>query len=554
MFGGKKQVLIVGNDAVQLYLVANKKVALYGDFPTSSETLTEDLRNAFTQAKAPLLILFDVAEQQYRKEVIPAVSKFDKNKVIQRKLLMAFPQQQMRAFLPLKQNPGEEGLTLVFAALGMSDIVEKIMSALLGSEIFVAGTGLLPLESCSLVTKLVQMTHERAKTGNDTRWSVLMTYHQTGGLRQIVIKDGELALTRLTPMSIDVNNTQQLTDEMAREFNSTLIYLSRFGYIPSDGLDLIIVSAPEVCQHFRELPLPVTHLYPLTPGEAGQLIGLTMESQQTSVFSDILHAAWGGIQRKIAVPLTAPVISKIKSARQASRAVVILLFLASCYLLYQNTILETDSMALQSDIAEQKAKRQVLQHETDELTKELNVLKYDPEKIRTVITLSDTYSKKNLDAEPFLQSLIALLDRGTMKIKDFNMVEADETTAKAYRDEMAAQAKNAPPPAPSAVPTPTPGVAPDAKNAGDKPVVTIKLTMGFNPNLPIEQAATLTNDFVARFKQKMPTYKISIATIVGNLAVDKTIQGASEQLAQGKIDGLFVKDGVSSFVITGALQ
>lgn len=540
MLGGKKQVLIVGNDAVQLYVFSGKKVSLYGDYSTDSETLATDLRDAFRAVNAPLLILFDVVEQQYRKEVVPKVSSFDKAKVIQRKLLMAFPQQQMRAFLPMRQQPGEEGFTLLLAALGTGQVVERIMEAILGCEVFIAGAGLLPLESASLTNKLVEKTHERAQIGSDTRWSILMTYHQTGGLRQIVVKDGELALTRLTPLPFGAHQSKQLVDEMAREFNATLIYLSRFGYVPTDGLDLIMVSAPDICQQFRQLQLPVTHLYPLTPAEAGQLIGVSVETQQDSIYGDIVHAAWGGVQRKLMVPLASAVINKIKMVRLSGRAAIILLFLASLYLVYENTVLQTETLNIESGITEQNARKQVLQHEVDELSKSLNKLQNDPEKTRSMISLYEEFEKKKVDMEPTLQQIAAMVDRQYTRLQEVSIepvaiVEADNNAA------------SPPPPQPGPDGNPVEQQAP-------KPTVIIKLTIGFDPDLTIEQAAILTNEFIERVKKQWPDHTITIEKMVGNLSVDRVVQGESKQLGSGRIEGIQVKKEVSSFIITGPLR
>ena len=101
----KKQILVVGNDGVHLYVTSGKRTHLYEDFSDAGGNLSSGLRAAFKKLNMPLILLFDVVEQQYRKETIPQVSFLDRKKVIQRKLMMSFPQQQMRAFLPSKQQP-----------------------------------------------------------------------------------------------------------------------------------------------------------------------------------------------------------------------------------------------------------------------------------------------------------------------------------------------------------------------------------------------------------------------------------------------------------------
>lgn len=55
----------------------------------------------------PVLILNDMVEQHYRKERIPKVSVMDKANVLQRKLMVAFPNYPVRAALPLKEKTGK---------------------------------------------------------------------------------------------------------------------------------------------------------------------------------------------------------------------------------------------------------------------------------------------------------------------------------------------------------------------------------------------------------------------------------------------------------------
>ncbi len=128
VFGVKKQILLVGNDGVQLYVTRGKRTSLYHDFSDAGGSLSSDLRKAFKSIGKPLLILFDVVEQQYRKETIPDVGLFDKKRVIQRKLTMAFPQQQMRAYVQLKKSPRDgDAMVALFAGLAPNLSVTQIL-------------------------------------------------------------------------------------------------------------------------------------------------------------------------------------------------------------------------------------------------------------------------------------------------------------------------------------------------------------------------------------------------------------------------------------------
>ena len=537
-FGAKKQILVVGNDGVQLYVTSGKRVSLYGDYSGSGGSLSAELREAFRAVNAPLIILFDVVEQQYRKESIPKVSYFDKNKVVQRKLLMAFPQQQFRAFIPLAQKPKEnEGLIALFAGLGSSLTTTQVIDAVLNSEVSVQGVGLLPMESTKLVSALVDATHKRAKTANDTRWSILMTFHKTGGLRQVIIKDGELALTRLTPLALDPHDIKALTDEMVREFNATLTYLSRFGYIASDGLDLIVVSSPEVAQMMREYKLPVTHLYPLSAHEAGNLIGLTPTiPPDDNVYGEIIHAGWAGIQRKLLMPLSAQVMDKVTQARQFARLAIFLLFLGAGYLGWQDFNLQTANFTLNSEIVDQKSQRIALQNEYDALSKKLNTLKYDPEKTRLTLEVYDQFKTQGIDFEPTLTAINDLIDKSKIILQKIKIVAGSG-------DDAGTAAAAAPPPVPT-----------DPNAPPQKPLATIDFTIGFVESAPTEEAARMTNDLTDRLKSRFPGRTVEITQMVGNLALDQTVKGVSEQVAEGKIEGRTVQEQTSTIRITGAVE
>jgi hypothetical protein len=533
IFAAKKQVLLVGNDGVQLYVVQGKRASLYADYSDSGASLSSDLRAAFKAVNAPLTILFDVVEQQYRKEAIPNVGRFDKKKVIERKMQMAFPQQQMRAFLPLKPTKEGEGITALFAGLSPNLTITQIIDAVIGSEVTIAGAGLLPLESTSLVQKLVDGVYKKIKTGSPSRWAVLMTYHKTGGLRQVVTKDGELSLTRLTPLAIDPNNIQALTDEMAREFNATLTYLSRFGYGSNDSLDLIIVSSEDVCQSLKNARLTSTNLFALTLFEACTTVGFTPTmAHEAGPYSDALHAGWTGLQKKLLVPLSAPTLDKVKQSRQMAQLAMFALIFGLGYVGWQVFNLQTNMITLNHDILDLKAKRITLQNEHDELAKKLNTLKYDAEKTRIILEAFDKLNAGGFDAEPVIALINSAVPREKAQVKEIKVVPFDPTALDN------AQAAAAPPPDPN---------SPDA----NKPKMQVELTISFIEGVNIEAAAATTNDLVAALKSRLPNWQIGTKDMVGNLAVDKTMKGVSEQVAQGKVEGAAVKQETSTIVMKG---
>lgn len=537
----KKQVLLIGNDGILLYVVSGKRATLYGDYSNAGGSLTTELRKAFRAINAPLTLLFDVVEQQYRKEPIPKVSFFDKSKVIQRKLLMAFPQQQMRAALPVKQTPkAGESVVALFAGLSPSLTTTQVMDAVISSEIAIDGAVLLPVESTSLVVKLAHAAHKRAKTPDDTRWSVLMTHHKTGGLRQTIVKDGELALTRLTPLAVDPHNASALAEEMAREFNASLTYLSRFGYVPSDGLDLIVVSSDQVAQAIRNYRLPVSHLYPMTNYEAGQLVGITPVVPPDDVmYGDALHAAWVGSQRRLAMPLTAPLFDKVRQSRQSARAAIFLLFFGACYLGWQCFNVQTEIVGIQNEIQDLKVRKIAMQNQFDAESKRLNTLKFDPEDVAEMLKVYDEFDSQDVGIEPSLVAINNVIQKDKIFLRKIAFAPGAGGTGMEGAMASAQAAVN--------------GQA-AMENKPDKPDVTITLTVTFPETMPVEEAARLTNDLSDRLTLAFPGHAITIDDMVGNLSIDRTVQGVSEQISAQEVDGRLVKrDEASKLSIKGDL-
>lgn len=536
MFGAKKQVLIVGNDSVQLYVVKGKKVSLYRDYAEAGGSLSTELAKAFRANKAPLIILYDVVEQQYRKETIPKVGFLDKNKVIKRKLQMAFPQQQMVAYLPLKQKPREnEGLIALFAGLATNLTITQVMDAVISSEVALQGAGLLPLESAALVLKMTEEVHKRAKTPNNSRWSVLMTHHKTGGLRQIIVKDGELALTRLTPLALDTLQSGGLAEEMVREFNATLTYLSRFGYIPNDGLDLIVVAAPDIIQKFRGYNLPVSGLYALSVVEAAKLIGIEAKlSNMPDDFAEVIHAGWNGMQRKLAVPLTAPTMDKVKNTRQFAQMAIFALVLGIGYMGWKNATLYMDMESIKNSITEENSRIAALQHQHDVLAKKLLRFTHDPEIVRTSLDTYDQYAKEHIDLEPTFNAIIALVKRDKMHIREISVVQQIEEAS--IFDEFA-----------------VPEVPPEGAHP-EKPKIVVNITLGFPSQANVEDSARLTNEFADALRNRFTGREVTVSEMIGNLSIDKTVQGVSEQIAPDMITGHETKEDTSIIVLKGAIE
>jgi hypothetical protein len=535
--GSNKQILVVGNDGVQLYVLKGKSVSLYQDFSDTGGSLTGTLKHAFKTVNLPMIVLFDVLEQQYRRETIPKVNFLDKSKVINRKLAMAFPQQLFRAFLLSKQKPREgETNVALFAGLSGTLTITQIMDAILSSEVYVEGAALLPLESISLVVKLVEQARKSNNTRGNPRWSVLMTHHKTGGLRQIVIKDGELALTRMTPLAASVDHSEALAEEMAREFNATLTYLSRFGYVPTDGLDLYIVSTPETGQRLQNYRLPVTELYPLTLSQAMDLVGLkAARNNDNEDYGEILHAGWVGMQSKLLVPLSSQLLDKIKQARQSARVLIFALIIGIAYVGWQITSLQSTVSTVGNDLASQQKQKQSLQNDLAALTKKLDTLKLDPDKTKALLDVYDENYKKSLDIQPMMNALMPMMDHSKFLMKEIAITQENAGANAVVQ---------------AAFPSP----AGDSDDLSLRKPVTISMEISFPPSISVEQSARNTLEFADALRKRFPGRTITITGMIGDLASDRIVQGKSEKAAPNALPDADIKNQTSKIEFKGMIE
>jgi hypothetical protein len=539
MFGGKKQILFVGNDALHHYVCRGSTTVLQEEYYWDQADLVKTLSAALQNVgrNAPVMVMLDQAEQQYRKEVLPKVSFIDRARVTERKLAMTFPQLPYRAALGLKKNSHDASNanepSLLLAGVPQTPELGKVIQAITDSDVLFSGLYLVPTESTTLINRFIKLLHERTQVIDRPRWTVLLTQQKTGGLRQIVLQDGQLALTRLTPLF--VANEQELgnvRDVMVREFQATLNYLVRFGYVAADGIDVIVVTSEMLGEALQQVNLPVTHLYTLSVAEAARVLKAGPKGAAAdTLYSDSLLSALIATQRPV-MPLQNVALKPLQSGRKAVRMMTIGLFAVALGLL-------SWVLVNQSEISDKKAQIEigendfrVLQVRYNDLAKKMNTLKYLPEMVQAVLNVRDELVKTNLNTEPTVQAIVSIVDKGTMTIKNLTIqpLKLDPQNA------------GGPAPAPPLVST----------DPAFPPRITVTLELGF-PSNDMEQGARLTEQLAVQLRSKFTQHNIRIVKTVGNLSVNNTVQGLSQQVSKADLSAPQAKSNETSVIeISGA--
>jgi hypothetical protein len=415
--GGSKRVLMVGGEGVVLYAPLGKGIeretAISWEVPNFDEQLVEALDSKH-RGKS-VLVIFDGADQTYRKEEnIPKLSPIDRPRFVKRKLELAFPSYPIRASLEIKPAKAkkqfiqlkaakEEARSYLFVALPDTDQLDRIGNALYETGVPVSGFGLLPLESTGMVAELAGKVF--AGQGKPSRWAVVISQHETGGLRQVVVKDGNLALTRLTPTSEAGTSGTGWVDEVTREFKATLTYISRFGYTDADGLDVVVICGDVEKQFFDPKTLPVTHFQCINAGEALRHLGAKSFGFEKTNFGDAVHAAWAGKKGGLKLAVRVPSIHRIMAPRLAARAASGVLAVGVVGLLGLTAVDLQAYAGLQSEIGDKQNQKSMLSREYEQESKAFEGLPVRPDAVRATLGVKKLLEKNTINLRPILNTL-----------------------------------------------------------------------------------------------------------------------------------------------------
>jgi len=331
LFTSSRSVLLLTDDGLHIYKVSSLS-ARYIDFiPWSMQDfvgVVSDILNKKCGAK-PVVLLNDMVEQHYRKEKIPKASVMDKSTVIKRRLGIAFPNYPIRAALKMKEQKKDAAGTYLFAAIPQSDAYKKVIDSVRRSGVSIVGLYLLPIEGTTMVKALSLKKAKETKTRS--QWTIFIGQHHGGGLRQIVTKQGDLALTRLTPVVDTDVEPDTWVKEVSSELQSTMSYLGRFGYKPEDGLDIFIIANDEtqgLLENIIDIP---SNLYCLNAQEAAGVLGVKLGRQEDLRYADALHAAWQGRQSRFVLPMQNKTLDSLTKPRRIANLVMLGLLGALAY-------------------------------------------------------------------------------------------------------------------------------------------------------------------------------------------------------------------------------
>lgn len=528
--GSGHRVLLVGGEGVVLYAPTGRgmqrETAISWDVPHFEQVLADALLEQ-NRSKS-VLVLFDGADQTYKRETIAQKMSFiDRARFVKRKLELTYPSYPIRAAQEIKPakgvKAGQVKPSYLFVALPEIEQLDRIGNALYESAVPVSGFGLLPLESSGLVTELAERSFGKADAR--ARWSVLIGQHETGGLRQVVVKDGNLALTRLTPTSDAGTSGPGWVEEVVREFRATLTYISRFGYSPDDTLDVMIICGDIEKQFFDPRLMPTPRFKCISPADAVRAIGAKSFADSKSNFSDVLHASWVARKSRLSLPMVVPSIQRIKGPRQNVRLVTAALALSALALSWASLQGFWDYRQMETEIAEKQNQRAMLQREYTEESKVFEGLPVKPQVVKAAMTAKASLEKNAINLRPILHKL------------------KDVLGSEIHLEELSVEHT---PPGPAGSPKPAGFGAPQAAEDRGKVKVVFKFTLP--DTMPLEQKVTRAELLADTLRQVFTNYTVSIVSQFGKVQRGGKFAGDAGT-AQAPVEGVV---DVAEFHMEGA--
>ena len=429
----KRRVLIIGDEGIALFLTNGKKVEHECSLPWTLPNFDDDLVSVLKNKNSaiPVFILYDALEQQYRKENIIKTNILDQNKLVKRKLGSLFPNVLSYSYIELKDkkkkksNKGKESsstdnkkyLSYLIAAVPNTEQMDRIEYAITEANCNISGFALLPVESSRFAKEFTKKI--TPKNSPTPKWTLLMTHHETGGLRQIFIKEDTLILTRLTPMTIeDGAGGTKWSEEVYKGFTTTLNYISRFGFSPEDGLDVIVICNDENKSLLKTYDFKNANLHCYSIKDAEKLFNFTIQQKQNpkSQFAEMLHAGWIARQHKLIMPFKINWIQNIAIPKKTAKVVAFLLFLAMCGTAFMSLESWQEYQEVKEEISYKESNRTVLEKEYEQEEKIFDTLPIRPSAIKATLQTKEELNKYSMVSYHILDKVKRALGKDTKLI------------------------------------------------------------------------------------------------------------------------------------------
>jgi len=301
----------------------------------------------------------------------------------------------------------------------------------------------------------------------------------------------------LTPTSDAGPSGPGWVEDAVREFKATTNYISRFGYSPEDGLDVIIICGDLEKQFFKPAEMGIAHFQCLNLNEAMRHIGIKASGNEKNNYADALHAAWISKNGRLKLPVRVPSLHRVMAPRLAASVGTLVLALGvvaftglsvESYIGYSGT---------QDEIALKQNQKTLHEREYEKESAVFDELPIQPAVVRSAMSVKKLLETNTVNLHPILHRLKKAMGN------DINLEQL------------------------SFQHTPGPSLNMSGSTAvqfagmsdpADKGKVLITFKFGMPERTPLEQKVKRAEQLLASLKANFPDYKVSITSQFGNFS------------------------------------
>jgi hypothetical protein len=201
------------------------------EFAVSGAGAAQFERHLANLAGVPTHLFTDLAEEDFRLDTVPHVSRRDQEAVLARKLSQIFRNTPYRyAHLQGRETEGRRDDRVIYTAITNAEVLRPWLDAIDRLKVPLAGIHSTPVFSATMLEELdLVFAH-----------TLLVTFTPGEAMRQSYFRDREIKFSRLTP--IDLQEGQTLGTLVAEETTRTWQYLDSLRHFtPEDRLEVCVL-------------------------------------------------------------------------------------------------------------------------------------------------------------------------------------------------------------------------------------------------------------------------------------------------------------------------
>ncbi len=442
-----------------------------------------------SQPGVPLYLFLDVIDQQYVRQTFPPVSSLSVSKLVNRRLQRDFPPEDIKGAIPLgRESGGRKEWSYLLVSLSKTPQLQTWLDTLLEMPNECKGLFLSPVEGQVLIPQLL----EAIAPGNTAPWKLLVSHNKVGGVRQIVLRDGKLAFTRLT-QTPDDTNFALTAGNIEQEMQNTLDYLRRLGFSDNRDMSAAVIASQEVKDLIDLKRFGMGMAECVTPFEVSQLLNLEQAALSGDRYGDVVIASAFASARKKSYTFMSGYAKQLSQIYMAKRAIkfTVMGIAALCFF----SVIEDTLNIISNGEVESRTREELnsVNEQANKAQTAISSLDKDTSLWTSVVSTYDAFFPDQHLPTEFIEALAPLLDS--------NIRASLINWSRPVPDP---KAPPAPPPVPGAAPVPPPGS------------IEAEVEIEFNGSYEDQdQYVRAVGEYFDRLKAALPQYIITSENMPG---------------------------------------